>query len=80
MLHAPSLRAGEHLRAAEMVGELDQRGSGDDLHFGARPAASAPHAAGPDEPFAARVGAIAAGSTPATAAIEPSKAEFAPAP
>src|SRR6266487_2216025 len=31
------VKAPKHLRAAEMVGELDQRCGGDDLHFGAGP-------------------------------------------
>ena len=43
------LRAGEHLRAAEMVRELDQRGAGPGGFGAAR--------GGVDEPFAARVGA-----------------------
>ena len=51
------LRAGEHLRAAEMVRELDQRGSSDDLHFGAGPGGFGAARGGADEPFAARVGA-----------------------
>ena len=51
------LRAQEHLRAAEMVGELDQRGGRDDLHFRARPGSLRPASCGTDETFAARIGA-----------------------
>src|SRR5262249_30130592 len=67
------LRTGEHLRAAEMIGELNERRGGDDLHFGARPGGFGAAGGGADETFAARVGADPAGSTPATAAIEPSR-------
>src|SRR5262249_5735110 len=51
------LRTGDHLRAAEMVGELDQRCSRDDLHFGARPGGFGAGGGGTDKTFAAGVGA-----------------------
>src|SRR5215471_7783183 len=51
------LRTGEHLRAAEMIGELDEGRGGDDLHFGARPGGLGAAGGGADETFAARVGA-----------------------
>ncbi len=51
------LRTGEHLRAAEMVGELNQRCSRDDLHFGARPGGFGAAGGGTDETFATSVGA-----------------------
>src|SRR5437763_9799818 len=68
------LRTGKHLRAAEMIGELDQRCSRDDLHFGAlAQAASAPQAVGQMRPSPRALAPIAAGKTPATAAMEPSR-------
>src|SRR2546429_7826438 len=51
------LRTGKHLRAAEMIGELDQRCSRDDLHFGARPSGFGAAGGGADETLAAGVGA-----------------------
>ena len=51
------LRAREHLAAAEMIGELDQRRGGDDLHFRAGPGGFGPACAGTDETFAAGIGA-----------------------
>jgi hypothetical protein len=51
------LWTGEHLRAAEMIGELDEGGGGDDLHFRARPGGFGAAGGGADETFAARVGA-----------------------
>jgi hypothetical protein len=51
------LRAGEHLRAADVIGELDQRGSGNDLHLRARPGGLGAAGGRADEAFAARIGA-----------------------
>ena len=51
------LRAGEHLRAAEMIGELDQRARRDDLHLRARPGGFGAAGGGADEAFAACIGA-----------------------
>jgi hypothetical protein len=65
------LRAREHLRAAEMIGELDERGGGISIS-GLAHAASGPQAAGQMRPSPRALAPIAAGSTPATAAIEPS--------
>src|SRR5437899_5574565 len=67
------LRGGprEHLRALEMIGELDQRLCGDDLHVRARPGGLRPAGERADQTLA--VAPIAAGSTPATGAIEPSR-------
>ncbi len=55
------LRTGEHLRAAEMIGELDQRCRGDDLHFRACPGRFGAAGGGADEPFATPVGADCGG-------------------
>ena len=51
------LRPRQHLRALEMIGELNERRRGNDLDFGARPRGfgSAPRRA--DQSFATRVGA-----------------------
>src|SRR5262249_3903059 len=49
------LRTGEHLRAAEMIGELNEGRGGDDLHFRARPRGFGPAGGGADQTFAARV-------------------------
>jgi len=51
------LRAGEHLGAADMIGELDQRTGGDDLHLRARPGGLGAAGGGTDETLAARIGA-----------------------
>src|SRR5262245_62955702 len=51
------LRTGEHLRAAEMIGELNEGRSGDDLHFRARPGGFGAAGGGAAQTFAARVGA-----------------------
>jgi hypothetical protein len=51
------LRAGEHLRAAHVIGELDQRGGGDDLHLRARPGGLRTASGWADQAFAARIGA-----------------------
>jgi hypothetical protein len=51
------LRAAEHLCAADVIGELDQRGGGDDLHLRARPSGFRAAGGGADEAFAARIGA-----------------------
>ncbi len=50
-------RPHQHLRALEVVGELDQRARRDDLHLGARPGGLRPAPIGADQPFAARIGA-----------------------
>ena len=49
------LRPHQHLRALEMVRELDQRAGRDDLHLGARPRGLRPAGIGTDQAFAARV-------------------------
>ena len=50
-------RPHQHLRALEMVGELDQRAGRDDLHLGARPGGLRPARGRADQPLAARIGA-----------------------
>jgi hypothetical protein len=67
------LRPREHLRALEVVGKLDERGRRDDLDLGARPRGFRPHAAGQIKPSPRALAPMAAGRTPATAAIEPSR-------
>ena len=62
-------RPGQHLRALEVVGELDQRARREDLEIADAQAASGPHGAGQIRPLPAALAAIAAGSTPATALI-----------
>ncbi len=51
------LRARQHLRAAEMIGELDQRRRRDDLHLRARPGRLRAAGGGTDQAVAARIGA-----------------------
>ena len=51
------LRPRQHLRALEMVGELDQRRSRDDLDLGACPGRFGPACSRTDQPFPARIGA-----------------------
>src|SRR5262245_62705071 len=51
------LRTGEYLRAAEMIGELNEGRGGDNLHFRARPGGFGAAGGGADETFAAPVGA-----------------------
>ncbi len=51
------LRPRQHLRALEMVGELDERGRRDDLDLRARPRGLRPARGRADQAFAARVGA-----------------------
>src|SRR5262249_42787324 len=58
------LWTGEHLRAAEMIGELDQRCSRDDLHFRACPGGLRAASGGTDEAFAAGIGADRGGEQP----------------
>jgi hypothetical protein len=54
------LRAGEHLRSADVIGELEQRGGGDNLHLRARPGGLRAAGGGADEALAR----MAACSTP----------------
>ena|ERR1700730_3117226 len=49
-------RRSPHLRAAEMIGELDEGRGGDDLHFRARPGGFGAAGGGADETFAASIG------------------------
>ena len=51
------LRTRQHLGAAEMIGELNERGGGDDLHLRARPGGFGAAGAGADQAFAAGIGA-----------------------
>ena len=51
------LRTGEHLRPAEVIGELDERCGGDDLHVGARPGRFRPAGRRTDQALAAAIGA-----------------------
>jgi len=51
------LRARQHLGAAEVIGELDQRGGCDDLHLRAGPGGFGAASAGADQAFAAGIGA-----------------------
>jgi hypothetical protein len=68
------LRPREHLRALEVVGELDERGDAATISIsGLAHAASGPHAAGQIKPSPRALAPMAAGRTPATAAIEPSR-------
>ena len=46
----------EHLRAAKMIGKLDQRAGGDDLHLGTGPGGFGPASGRADQTFAAAVG------------------------
>ena len=71
---SPGSGRDEHLRALEMVGELDQRARREDLDVAPAQAASGPQAAGQISPWPRALAATAAGSTPATAVIEPSSA------
>lgn len=67
------LRARQHLRALEVIGDLDQRFRRDDLDVGTGPCCFRTAGGGADQSFIARVLApIAAGNTPATGAIDPS--------
>jgi len=58
------LRARQHLRAAEMVGQLDQGGAGDDLHFRARPGRLRAAHSRTNEPLTAGIGADGRGKHP----------------
>ena len=51
------LRTGEHLGAAKMVGELDQRSGRDDRHLRAHPGGFGAARGRADQPFVARIGA-----------------------
>ena len=51
------LRPRQHLRALEMVGDLDQRICGDDLDIRARPRGFRAAGRGTDQPLVARIGA-----------------------
>ncbi len=51
------LRPGQHLRAAKVIGELDEGAGGDDLHFGACPGGFGAAGRGADQTFAAPIGA-----------------------
>jgi hypothetical protein len=53
----PRLWARQHLRALEMVGDLDQRVRGDDLDIRARPGRFRAAGRGTDQAFVARIGA-----------------------
>jgi hypothetical protein len=55
------LRPREHLRALEVVGELDERGRRDDLDLGARPRRFRPARGRTDQAFAAGIGADGGG-------------------
>jgi hypothetical protein len=55
------LRPREHLRAFEVVGELDERGRRDDLDLGARPRRFRPAGGRADQTFAAGIGADGGG-------------------
>jgi hypothetical protein len=50
------LGAGQHLRALEVVGELDQRAGGKDVEIGRRPRRLGPAGRRTDQPFARGVG------------------------
>src|SRR5262245_39899498 len=69
----PGLGTCQNLRTFEMVGELDQRLCGNDLDFGAGPGCFSTDAAGQINPGPRPLAPIAAGNTPATGAIEPSR-------
>ncbi len=51
------LRPREHLRALEMIGELDERLRGDDVDLRRRPGRFRPARSRADQPLAARIGA-----------------------
>ena len=55
------LRAREHLRAAKMIGKLNERGRSDDFHFRARPGGFRTAERRADQPFAAGVRADGGG-------------------
>ena len=67
------LRPRQHLRAAEMIGELDQRAGAMISISGLAQAASGAAGGGADQASPRALAPIAAGSTPATAATEPSR-------
>ena len=72
------LRPREHLRAFEVVGELDERVRRDDLHVGARPGGLRPARIGTDQPLRARIRADRRGQHPRdrrNRAIEPELAQ-----
>src|SRR5260370_308337 len=55
------LRAQQHLRALDVVGELEERAGGDDLHAGARPGGCGRAGAGTDRALAGGLGAVGGG-------------------
>jgi hypothetical protein len=58
------LRARQHLRALEMIGELDERGRRDDLDLGARPRRFRPARGRADQAFASGIGGASACARP----------------
>ena len=67
------LRPRQHLRALEVVGELDQRGRGDDLDVGARSRRLGSAFGRADQAFATRIGADRRRQHARHRAIEPSR-------
>jgi hypothetical protein len=71
------LRPREHLRALEVVGELDERGRRDDLDLGARPRRFRPACGRADRALAARIGADGGGKGAGDRGDRAVEAEFA---
>ncbi len=71
------LRPGQHLAALEMIGELDERGCGDDLDLGAGPSRFRPAGRRAHQAFAARIGADGRGQHAGDRRDRAVEAEFA---
>src|SRR5262245_40134913 len=73
----PRLRARQELCASEMVGELNQRGSSDDLHVRARPGGFRSASCRADQAFGASIGADRGRQDAGDGGYRPVEAEFA---